>query len=495
MQGPYCSVSQTLILDVRGIEFVPEQAKAELRAPKPQSPNLGVVTAYQSHPRASQTPNYSIQSRSPLITDGVKANLLTSVGVSNSLLQCLPQTCRYGVRDSGAKTLLISRHMVVEQRSAPVRRRNGKQQACEPCRKRKLACDHDYPTCHRCQRRKISEQCVYLPPSKQGAALVRQHLETTTSPPSPPRIGRNLESLSNEITPDQEKHIPPGPQWPLFEGTRSWIGPTSFSAVYQENRALLGQLPSPPELAEVCNAKIWAELAQRRGLSSSKWVQLGVEVLRHVPETEQICDSLFSRHSGPNDGWVRLAGKMVSESLWKTFGSLLLDRREGNLEELSGHLCRNHGVTVREDATDTNVWLQSFTGENLQWEAMGILFTFWAFGVLASPVEDPIFMRSDGTMRGRREVVTQLKNCASSCIELYGNDSADSGNTLLVYLMYKRNLLDAVLETDAGNEALSIIEETSLRLTSSSTDCMATAWRTRCVDDVARFASSKGIPL
>jgi len=186
---------------------------------------------------------------------------------------------------------------------------------------------------------------------------------------------------------------------------------------------------------------------------------------------------------------------MVSESLWKTFGSLLLDRREGNLEELSGHLCRNHGVTVREDATDTNVWLQSFTGENLQWEAMGILFTFWAFGVLASPVEDPIFMRSDGTMRGRREVVTQLKNCASSCIELYGNDSADSGNTLLVYLMYKRNLLDAVLETDAGNEALSIIEETSLRLTSSSTDCMATAWRTRCVDDVARFASSKGIPL
>lgn len=343
--------------------------------------------------------------------------------------------------------------MVAQQRSAPVRRRNGKQQACEPCRKRKLACDHDYPTCHRCQRRKISEQCVYLPPAKQGAALTSQRSENTTSPPSPPRV-RNFEALSTEIIPNQEKHTTPGPQWPLFEGTRAWIGPTSFSAVYQENRALLGQLPSPPELTELCNAKIWAELAQRRGASSSKWVQLGVEVLRQLPDTEQICDSLFSRHIGPNEGWIRLAGKMVSESMWKTFGSLLLGKQEENLERVSRHLCQNHGITVREDATDTNVWLQSFTGKNLQWEALGILFTFWAFGVLASPVEDSIFMRPDGTMRERREVVTQLKNCASSCIELYGNDSADSGNTLLVYLMYKRNLLDAVLETDAGNKNL-----------------------------------------
>ncbi|KEF59094.1 uncharacterized protein A1O9_03938 [Exophiala aquamarina CBS 119918] len=386
--------------------------------------------------------------------------------------------------------------MVAQQRSAPVRRRNGKQQACEPCRKRKLACDHDYPTCHRCQRRRISEQCVYLPPAKARSALRGQHSESTTSPPSPPRIQRNLEVLSTEITPGHDKNItPPGPQWPLFEGTRAWIGPTSFNAVYQENRVLLGQLPRPPELAELCNAQIWAELAHRRGLSSSRWVQLGVEVLRQVPDTEQICDSLFARHVGPNEGWVRLAGKMVSQSLWKRYGSLLLGKQEENLEGLSRHLCQNHGVTVREDATDTNVWLESFSGKNLQWEALGILFTFWAFGVLASPVEDSIFMQPDGTIRERRAVVTQLKNCASSCIELYGNDSADSGNTLLVYLMYRRNILDAVLETDAGNTPPSIIEETSVRLTTPSTYRMAAARRAGCVDDVSGATSSKGLSV
>lgn len=343
--------------------------------------------------------------------------------------------------------------MIAQQRSAPVRRRNGKQQACEPCRKRKLACDHDYPTCHRCQRRKISQQCIYLQPSKQqGSALAAQQLESTTSPPSPQLNRRNHEILSNEVTLSQGKNNTPDPQWPLFEGTRAWMGPTSFNAVFHENRIRLGQLPSPPSPTEFCVSKVWAELARRRGISSSKWVQLGIEVLRQIPDTEQICDSLFSRHPNPNDGWITLAAKMVSESLWQTFGSLLLGKQEDNLETLARHLCENHGITVREDATDPNVWLESFSGKNLQWEALGVLFTSWAFGALSSPVEDPIFMQPDGTIRERREVVTQLKNCASSCIELYGKDAADSGNTILVYLMYKRNVLDAVLETDAGNK-------------------------------------------
>jgi hypothetical protein len=42
------------------------------------------------------------------------------------------------------------------------RRRNGKQQACEPCRKAKIACDHVLPVCERCRRRKVVEKCVYL---------------------------------------------------------------------------------------------------------------------------------------------------------------------------------------------------------------------------------------------------------------------------------------------------------------------------------------------
>ncbi|KAE9366551.1 hypothetical protein N431DRAFT_561962 [Stipitochalara longipes BDJ] len=40
--------------------------------------------------------------------------------------------------------------------------RNGKLQACEPCRTSKLACDHTQPTCLRCARRSMSISCTYL---------------------------------------------------------------------------------------------------------------------------------------------------------------------------------------------------------------------------------------------------------------------------------------------------------------------------------------------
>jgi hypothetical protein len=40
-------------------------------------------------------------------------------------------------------------------------RRNGKLQACEPCRKSKLRCDHGEP-CSRCLRRR-GRECYYHP--------------------------------------------------------------------------------------------------------------------------------------------------------------------------------------------------------------------------------------------------------------------------------------------------------------------------------------------
>ena len=42
-------------------------------------------------------------------------------------------------------------------------RRNGKKQACEPCRKGKLGCDHGAPFCGRCVRRKTTSKCIYHP--------------------------------------------------------------------------------------------------------------------------------------------------------------------------------------------------------------------------------------------------------------------------------------------------------------------------------------------
>ena len=57
-------------------------------------------------------------------------------------------------------------------------RRNGKKQACEPCRKGKLACDHGAPHCGRCLRRKTTTRCIYHP-----APMTRNRSSTTILTP------------------------------------------------------------------------------------------------------------------------------------------------------------------------------------------------------------------------------------------------------------------------------------------------------------------------
>ena len=48
------------------------------------------------------------------------------------------------------------------QTSAPVPSRlNGRPPACDPCRSRKLACDHQQPICGRCKRLKREDKCVF----------------------------------------------------------------------------------------------------------------------------------------------------------------------------------------------------------------------------------------------------------------------------------------------------------------------------------------------
>ncbi|PSR88495.1 hypothetical protein BD289DRAFT_367089 [Coniella lustricola] len=47
--------------------------------------------------------------------------------------------------------------------STPQRRRNGSEASCEPCRQRKIKCDHEKPVCAACQRRKVQSRCWYHP--------------------------------------------------------------------------------------------------------------------------------------------------------------------------------------------------------------------------------------------------------------------------------------------------------------------------------------------
>ncbi|EME43226.1 hypothetical protein DOTSEDRAFT_131743 [Dothistroma septosporum NZE10] len=72
----------------------------------------------------------------------------------------------------------------------PAKRRNGMLQSCEPCRRRKLSCDHKLPACGRCVRRGTSSVCYYHPApltkTPPGSSSLVSLVAGTTDPsPSP----------------------------------------------------------------------------------------------------------------------------------------------------------------------------------------------------------------------------------------------------------------------------------------------------------------------
>lgn len=87
--------------------------------------------------------------------------------------------------------------------------------------------------------------------------------------------------------------------------------------------------------------------------------------------------ALFLKHTNPNDGWIREAARRMVVSTMETFRRELRSRRAADLEKMAHLISAN---TARpwtdDDEPDGAKWLASFTGPNLRWDSLGILFTY-----------------------------------------------------------------------------------------------------------------------
>src|SRR3954468_2128889 len=114
------------------------------------------------------------------------------------------------------------------------KRRNGRLQACEPCRIGKSRCDHSIPVCNRCTARGQHGSCVYhpAPMTKVKAPGIRK----SKLPKLLPEI--RLPQDTGIMTPiSLSSSTYKSPQTTLF---RRKYDKTSFSAVFHENQAQIG---------------------------------------------------------------------------------------------------------------------------------------------------------------------------------------------------------------------------------------------------------------
>ncbi|KAI0907263.1 hypothetical protein F4823DRAFT_630511 [Ustulina deusta] len=332
-----------------------------------------------------------------------------------------------------------------------LRRPNGRPQACEPCRKRKVACDHTQPICSRCRKRRQTDDCVYLVSGNPRTPSTARRL-----PLSPARSASSVihQPTATDVSEATEVRSPDG------QGSRQmaagYLGFTSFSAVYEETQNSLSRLQGSH--ATPSESEGWSQetSALDEFTLSARTREACLFVLQHVPEPSR---GKFCLRGSSCEAWYYYLLDQVVESFYETFGHYFGARRsDKSLEELAVILCRNTTLPFSdEDGMLPNQWIGQFSGACTRWEALGLIFAFWDPSVNSTTmVKTPNQDEHNRWSRAR-------KKCVDFCLDLCNEFSP--ANSVLLFLSNRRLVMETVLHGDMNRRSWSFLGEVITLLT------------------------------
>ncbi|KAI0886619.1 uncharacterized protein GGS22DRAFT_178756 [Annulohypoxylon maeteangense] len=313
-------------------------------------------------------------------------------------------------------------------------RRNGRPQACDPCRKRKLACDHTQPVCNRCRKRKQDAECVYI---LSDSTTPRSNSPLPPLSPCTPRLATRKLPRPIQNNPEVVSRIQaPGLTQP------GYLGPTSYCNIYEDTENSLSLLQSSESTHHENTARN-AFVGGSRDVLSTRIREMCLTILRNIPDTK---NGKTLRFKLGYDGWVRLVALRGAKAFYDAFGHIFTpeNRTTAQLEELARLICSNTLKPLSDDQSDPDRWVGQFIGQNTRWELIGILSVFWEF----VPASDATTLwkgkRSaeyDKTFRISRDYIRL-------CFEL-GKEFC-TGNALMLYLSQRCAVVDSMIVGDAN---------------------------------------------
>ncbi|KAM0246879.1 hypothetical protein ACHAQJ_010060 [Trichoderma viride] len=328
------------------------------------------------------------------------------------------------------------------------RRRNGRPQACEPCRRRKVACDHRLPICSRCIRKSAPQSCRYL---------IQGQLVT----PALSSIGRR--SQSSEISDSRGHGKPAGPNPPTLSPSTledlaspsdrnvGYLGATSFPEFYRETQKHLDYVAGLQPTRDGLAGNNDHEMASTNTMvPDAAAFEAAFAVLRAIP-TKTAAYYLYTSNVNPSDSWCRLALDRLHNSLWVTLGHFLEGERNNEaMSQLALLLFQNSSRPLKEDFADPDQWFEAFSGVNFRWEGLGTLFGFWTFGATSLTENGTVEQRKHVGSYNRRNLMQTYKNATTKCVDLCRLTS--SNNTMMVHLLHMHSLAASLITGDTGAE-------------------------------------------
>ncbi|GJC97234.1 fungal specific transcription factor domain-containing protein [Colletotrichum higginsianum] len=355
-------------------------------------------------------------------------------------------------------------------------RKNGRPQACEPCRKRKVACDHAQPVqeveaprrgvrIHSgrqpgTKRRPENDSAEGKPAQLEGpfSAVGGTNLPTTSRNGNTTRTGTDVDGNNdNNVIGIRENRRKPTPPDSVGTGTTpavlgiGYLGFTSFCGIYEETRSSLNRLqPSGATPIGEIGATANCGLECSPPLTNQA-LETCLTILRHVPDPD-VGLKLFESHVNPSDGWIRLAAKRMVTSLYETFPQYFCaagKADDAQLTALSRTICQNTAKCVSDEESDPEKWIAQFTGTNLRWESLGVMFVYWELAArYLGPYRPDVGSQFQCVDEGTR-VVLQYRYCVGASIELT-KAAGSGGNTLLLFMSAKRTIIESIFSGDAS---------------------------------------------
>lgn len=319
-------------------------------------------------------------------------------------------------------------------------RKNGLPSSCEPCRKSKLRCDHQFPVCGRCARTNKPDRCVYRP-STSTTPRVGTESATLGS------TGRLRQSIRDVATLDSSREDRPVPERRRLSQSE-YLGMTSHFALFKESTDQLG-------ISTIQAVHSNSDGSQGSGSNAipvePKEIQQGahlLRLLRDLPVYRRIVES-WRRTTQDCDFLGGPLVELTLQSLQKFSGTQSLSDPYLSIRSREIFHLFSNPLPIHSSLT----FLEFMSYMSCRWEIIGLAFSFVGMGSILPCDWDSMFQLEGKPVVPRKDMGLLALSATETCLRFC--NEAGILNDAVSWLVCQHTYLTTFIHGDRGKPSAS----------------------------------------
>ncbi|RFU74328.1 n-terminal binuclear zn cluster-containing dna binding domain-containing [Trichoderma arundinaceum] len=305
----------------------------------------------------------------------------------------------------------------------------------------------DYRSLRRAEfRRQSNTQIHDSPKVTSPSEPLRGVYSVESSLDHPERRRRSMHHELGSVNTTPGGHLPSDRASTPADQASGYLGFTSYSSVFEETKNSLSMLQGFHDwLPQPTNDRLRQGPNELPRYLCSPTKEMCLVVLRGIPAPNTAYIEIVNESPFYREGWMRTVARRVLADVHERFGSWLgLCREDSQFQDIAHFLSVNTAKPFQEGVPDPEEWIGQFTGSNLRWESLGLIFSYG----------EPCFLDVNkpqsgfGSPSAQKEWEEISRVCLGLCMELSRRFS--SANSLLAQLSMRQTIMESMHAGDAS---------------------------------------------